>query len=64
MTGKGNISGLEVNCIAVEELIRFHTGYELDEDDCRDVVALCEHFNLEIPPEIETVRSCLHRQNR
>jgi len=31
--------------------MRFHLGYTLDENDYRDVVALCEKFALELPEE-------------
>ncbi len=63
LTGKGVINGREVNCIAVEDLIAFHSGYELDKDDCRDVVALCEHFDIEVPAEVEAARTRLHAQS-
>jgi len=30
-------------------MVRFHSGYTLDENDYRDVLALCEKFGLELP---------------
>jgi lincosamide nucleotidyltransferase A/C/D/E len=32
-------------------MIDFHTGYKLDENDYRDVRALCEKFEIEMPEE-------------
>jgi lincosamide nucleotidyltransferase A/C/D/E len=51
--GAGFINGYPVKCISVEHLIQFHTGYELDENDYRDVKALCERFGMPIPVEYE-----------
>jgi lincosamide nucleotidyltransferase A/C/D/E len=34
-------------------MVRFHTGYELDEDDYRDVKALCERFGIALPAEYD-----------
>jgi lincosamide nucleotidyltransferase A/C/D/E len=44
LTGHGSINGYPVRCISPEWLVRFHSGYELDENDYRDVLALCERF--------------------
>jgi lincosamide nucleotidyltransferase A/C/D/E len=51
LTGEGTINGHEVNCISAEYLVKFHTGYALDENDIQNVSALCEQFDLEIPEE-------------
>lgn len=32
-------------------MVKFHTGYELDENDYRDVRALCQRFGIEMPSE-------------
>jgi lincosamide nucleotidyltransferase A/C/D/E len=53
LTGAGFIAGVAVKCISPEWLVKFHTGYEVDFDDYRDVLALCEKFGLEIPLEFE-----------
>ena len=34
-----------------EWLVKFHTGYELDENDFHDVKALCERFCIALPDE-------------
>ena len=34
-------------------MVRFHTGYEVDEDDYRDTPALCERFGIALPDEYE-----------
>jgi lincosamide nucleotidyltransferase A/C/D/E len=57
LTGTGSIGGVAVNCISPEWLVKFHTGYDVDIDDYRDVLALCEHFRLEMPLEFETFRA-------
>lgn len=53
LTGKGFINGCPVRCISPEWLVRFHTGYELDENDYRDVHALCERFGIAMPDEYQ-----------
>ena len=53
LTGAGSIQGYPVKCISAEWLVKFHSGYELDENDYRDVSALCERFGLALPAEAE-----------
>jgi lincosamide nucleotidyltransferase A/C/D/E len=53
LTGKGVIDNQKVRCIAAEYLVAFHTGYELQESDFRDVSALCEKFGIDLPQEYE-----------
>jgi lincosamide nucleotidyltransferase A/C/D/E len=53
LTGRGSIQGYPVNCIEPEWQVRFHSGYKLDEDDYRDIRALCEHFDLALPTGYE-----------
>lgn len=53
LTGAGTINGYSVRCISPEWMVKFHTGYELDENDYHDVRALCEHFNLTMPDEFK-----------
>jgi lincosamide nucleotidyltransferase A/C/D/E len=49
LNGKGSISGYPVRCISLEYMVKFHTGYEVDETDFHDVKALCQHFGIEMP---------------
>lgn len=49
LQGIGRIAGRVVRCITAEWMVRYHTGYEPDEEDWRDVRALCEAFRLELP---------------
>jgi lincosamide nucleotidyltransferase A/C/D/E len=51
LNGYGAINGFPVNCITPEWMVKFHTGYKLDENDYHDVKVLCEHFGFEIPAE-------------
>lgn len=51
LTGTGLIDGHPVKCISPEWLVRFHTGYRLDENDYRDVLALCRRFGIPLPSE-------------
>lgn len=53
LTGKGTINGYQVKCIPLEWSVKFHTGYELDENDYSDVKALCERFDIPLPDEYE-----------
>jgi lincosamide nucleotidyltransferase A/C/D/E len=48
LRGTGTIQGSSVRCISAEWMVKFHSGYELDDDDYRDVSALCRRFG--IPP--------------
>ncbi len=51
LTGRGYINNCPVKCITPEWMVKFHTGYELDENDYLDVAALCNHFGIELPSE-------------
>lgn len=51
-SGKGRIGDLEVNCITPEWQIIFHSGYELDDNDIKDVLLLCNRFNIGVPDEV------------
>jgi lincosamide nucleotidyltransferase A/C/D/E len=51
LTGTGLIHGYPVKCISPEWMVKFHTGYKLDENDYRDVKALCQRFGIEIPSD-------------
>lgn len=53
LTGTGTIQGYSVRCITPEWMVQFHTGYTLDDDDYRDVAALCARFDLPLPAEYE-----------
>lgn len=50
-TGRGEICGREVHCLDAEFQVESHTGYEIDEGDIHDVLALCARFGLTIPSE-------------
>ena len=51
LTGTGSIQGFPVKCIEPQWMVKFHTGYKLDENDYHDVKALCERLGIEIPAE-------------
>jgi lincosamide nucleotidyltransferase A/C/D/E len=51
LTGRGMIGDQPVRCISAEYLVRWHTGYELAEKDFQDVLALCDRFTLDVPPD-------------
>ena len=51
LQGSGSIDGVAVKCITPAWMVKFHTSYTLDENDYHDVKALCEKFNIPIPPE-------------
>jgi lincosamide nucleotidyltransferase A/C/D/E len=51
LTGTGIIAGRSVRCIHPAWLVKFHTGYEIDERDRHDVRLLCERFGLPLPDE-------------
>ncbi len=51
LKGSGSILGCAVKCITPDWLVKFHSGYRLDEDDYRDVRALCRKFKIALPAE-------------
>jgi lincosamide nucleotidyltransferase A/C/D/E len=51
LTGRGVIGGYSVRCISPEWLVKFHTGYELDDNDWHDVRLLCQRFQIAVPDE-------------
>jgi lincosamide nucleotidyltransferase A/C/D/E len=51
LTGTGSILGQPVRCITPEWMVRFHSGYPLDDNDLRDVMLLCRRFGLVLPAE-------------
>ncbi len=51
LNGRGLIDGFPVKCITAEWMVKFHTGYILDENDHQDVRLLCQKFGLELPEE-------------
>ena len=53
LTGTGAIQGYSVKCISAQWMVKFHSGYELDENDYHDVSALCERFGMALPAEYE-----------
>ena len=57
LTGTGTIDGHQVECISPKWMVGFHTGYELDMKDYRDVSALCERFGIELPSEYSKFRA-------
>jgi hypothetical protein len=52
LTGKGVINGYVVRCISPEWPVKFHTGYQLDENDFHEVQALCQGFQIALPDEL------------
>jgi len=51
LNGVGSILGYPVRCIDLVNIVNFHSGYTLDENDYHDVKALCEHFDMLLPEE-------------
>lgn len=60
LTGSGKVNGQSVKCISAQQIVKFHTGYKPDENDIKDVTALCERFKIELPKEY---REKLKRQS-
>ena len=51
LNGAGSINGQPLKCISPEWMVKFHSGYPLDENDYHDVKLLCRHFVLPLPAE-------------
>lgn len=52
----GMINSQAVKCISAEQIVKFHTGYKPDENDIKDVTALCEKFRIELPEEYRKIK--------
>ncbi len=52
--GIGVVGGREVKCLTADYQVISHTGYELDDDDFKDVYALHERFGVPLPEEYKT----------
>jgi lincosamide nucleotidyltransferase A/C/D/E len=46
----GTIGGVTVPCLAVDQQIAFHVGYEPSERDRRDMAVLRDRLGVELPP--------------
>ncbi len=51
LTGSGSVGGRPVRCLTPEYQVQSHTGYELDENDLSDVMALHERFGVPLSEE-------------
>jgi lincosamide nucleotidyltransferase A/C/D/E len=51
LAGQGVIGGRVVRCLSAELQLTTHQAYEPDNNDQHDVLRLCAHFGLELPPE-------------
>ncbi len=51
LNGTGLVNGYPVKCISAEWMVKFHTGYALDQDDYHDVKLLCQRFGISMPAE-------------
>jgi lincosamide nucleotidyltransferase A/C/D/E len=49
--GAGEIGGRAVRCMTAEYQVRSHAGYALAPKDIADVLALRDHFDVELAPE-------------
>ena len=61
LNGNGAINGYPVKCITPEWMVKFHTGYELDQDDYHDVKLLCQRYDIELPVEYAGFESREHK---
>jgi lincosamide nucleotidyltransferase A/C/D/E len=53
LNGYGTIGARTVRCLAPAWEVRFHTGYDVDDDDWHDVSALCARFGIAIPSDYD-----------
>lgn len=49
LEGRGTVAAKSVRCERAEFQVRGHTGYTPDENDYRDVLALCQAFDIDVP---------------
>jgi lincosamide nucleotidyltransferase A/C/D/E len=53
LDGTGSVNGYPVKCMSPEWMVKFHTGYNLDENDYHDVKVLCQRLGIKMPSEYE-----------
>jgi lincosamide nucleotidyltransferase A/C/D/E len=53
LKGTGSISDFQVKCITPEWMVKFHSGYKLDDNDYHDVKLLCQKFRFGLPSEFK-----------
>ena len=69
LQGSGVINEFPVRCVPPECLVKFHTGYPLDNNDYHDVKLLCREFDIPIPEEFakdvnsDTIPSTNNQEN-
>jgi lincosamide nucleotidyltransferase A/C/D/E len=49
LTGSGSIDSYTVRCISADWVVKFHTQYEPDENDFKDVHEVCTKFGISAP---------------
>jgi lincosamide nucleotidyltransferase A/C/D/E len=57
LISEGFIDGKKVKCISAECQLKFHTGYEIDEQDYLDMKLISEKFNLTLPAEYDRFKN-------
>ena len=57
LDGSGAIGGMPVKCITAGWLVKFHSGYALDEKVAQDVRSLCQRFGIKIPEAFQEFAS-------
>jgi lincosamide nucleotidyltransferase A/C/D/E len=53
LAGEGTIAGVPVKCISPESQLACHTGYELPDDQARDLELLRERFDISLPEDMQ-----------
>ncbi len=51
LQGEGTVGGRQVRCLTPALQVRCHQGYEPDENDHRDMLALQQRFGVELPAQ-------------
>jgi lincosamide nucleotidyltransferase A/C/D/E len=49
----GAINGVRVRCVPPEWQVQFHVGYDFDDMDRQDVLALCDRFGIPVPEQYQ-----------
>ncbi len=49
--GKGIVNNFPIRCLTAKYQVESHTGYEIDDNDMKDVAALCKKFGIDYPKE-------------
>jgi lincosamide nucleotidyltransferase A/C/D/E len=56
LKGKGSLNTIKYQCLSPRWQVKFHSGYDVDAEDWRDMQALQNKYRVKLPPEYDKFR--------